>query len=214
MTRNLLLIVAALLATPGVTHAGWWHHHRHYQQPVYYYGYSAPAMYVMPVQGAPSGAESGVLQDLAIDVLRRVIDKNLRVGPADTGGGNQTVDSSLRADVTQLKADVAALSLRVENANSVLQTQGKKLIETEAQIRELRAAFQPDGEIGKILADIRSQTAKDNDAQNNDVNRGAGAPDNDSVPFGQAVPHAEELPQQQANEARKTKDKPAGKKGS
>jgi hypothetical protein len=141
MTRINCWVAAACILAPLSCEAGWGHHHHHHQAQIYY---SAAPTYYVPVQGAAGDTQSGPLLNIVAELLRRY-EPNL------VPGNKPVVDQSLRADIDQLKTDVATLGLRLENANSILQTQGKAIV-------DLQAEFGPDGELRKILDEIRTNT--------------------------------------------------------
>src|SRR5688572_25253108 len=126
MQRILAAALIILIVAASTVQAGWRHHH----QPVYYY--AAPAY--MPVQGGQSSAQNGPLQDALLQIVAGVIRD--RLGQIGGGNGGTTTTPSSQTEIGQLRAEMremrSDLSLRIENANSILQSQGKKLIENEA----------------------------------------------------------------------------------
>ena len=116
----------------------------------------------MPVQGGQSSAQNGPLQDALLQIVAGVIRDRLgQIGGGNGGTGGTTTTPSSQTEVGQLRAEMremrSDLSLRIENANSILQSQGKKLIENEAAIKALQGKFEGEGEIRRLLTDMRAE---------------------------------------------------------
>lgn len=147
-----------------------------YSAPVYSApAYSAPA-YAAPMYSAPqyyvpapqADTQSAPLQNVFVGLLEEMLRDRIErlgnrpifggsgggVGGGSGGQGGQST-SSLSTEVGQLRSEVKDLSLRVENANSILQSHGKKLVENERALDELSRKFQKGGEIYDLLIEVR-----------------------------------------------------------
>jgi hypothetical protein len=180
----LALAIAAICSAP--LEAGWWHHHHHavyayqapmyqapvYQAPVYQSPlYQAPAYQAPAYQApscyseAPSSALPGPWQDLLIQLAGDVVRNRMQRRQTQPGNiispdegsdvGSTSGLDSVRNDIRELRND---LSLRVENANSILQTQGKALVAVQNDIHALRDELKKDNDdVTGLLRDIRDE---------------------------------------------------------
>jgi hypothetical protein len=196
MARLIIGLIAALVLVPAAAQAGWHHHHRYQPQVIY----AAPPTYYVPMQGASGEAQAAPWLNIIAGLLDRF-----------PTGGNPNVqdpvtDSALRADLNQLKADVAALGLRMENANSILQTQGKAIVDLQYELGR-------DGEIRRTLKQIKANTTRDNSSNDGDDtgndDDGLENPESRAKP-GNAARPSRHWSQQRPPEVRYRDDVPAG----
>lgn len=141
---SVLVSPLLLLVLPFTALAGWGHHHRHQY-------YQAAPVYAAPMYYAPQPSAAGPSASLA-DLLLPILLDRLRDNLGSNPGNNEddyddpspepVADGSIRADLQQLRAELAEFRKAQAGANESLgimvQRQGQELATVRADLEAMK----------------------------------------------------------------------------